>query len=737
MKNIFNFRFFVIIFLSLMAGIFATICFYENKKLALFISIGVLILLTVYLVVCLILNKKFFTFSKLKTICIISILLAFIFGGLFAHVKVKTFNPQQITENVFVEGKISSKHVSSNKNKYIILKDVEINNIKTKYNIVVYYEGDYNFEEGFVISFNSNLKTNKLITLSGLNTFVSSNNLGYTAFAYSIKTVSTNVNLLERFKIKVSNILFNNMSEENAGLSKAVLFGDKSDLNSDIKQSFTASGVAHLLAISGLHVGIFIAVLYFVLNKFKIKKYITFIVSCIVLLLFNILCNFTESVVRASLMSLCLLLATCFGKRGDSLSNLSLAGIILLVVNPLNLYEIGFELSFLAVFGILLLFRPINNLLEKIKCPKILVGAIATTVSATLFTLPVVANVFGVMAVGLIPANIILIPLFTAFYTTLLVCLLIAFIPFLSFVLGVPNFLSNIMLAITNVIAKLGSFNIISFGIIATILWLVIWVIVSKYAMLKTINRLFVVSLAVVLLCTSLLFEGTQTINYKNKIFVYNRVENCSILSDNSGNNYLMNLGDGNKADIDNITELLNALKIKEIKSVVISNYEADMQNTVPELLKTFNVQILYLSNTTPNYNLVALKNNLLHNIKIELTNFEEKTYLTETLYFYGIYSQSKSSKYLMYNFNNNVVAQNVSRLSENQILTTKEKVKEEKIDILLQKTINEFYKNSEWLGNKITISNNCFLENFEKVVINISQYVKIDVVEDFSYEVY
>ena len=737
MKNILNFRFFVVVFLSLMAGIFAVISFYENTKILFYVSFGGLILLLCYLVVCLIINKPYFLFTKLKTICILTIITTFILGALFAHIKVQTFNPKQITEKVFVEGKIASKHISSSDNYYLILKNVKINNSKTKYNVVVYYENDYNFEEGYIISFNSNLKTNKLITLSGLNTFISSNNLGYTAFAYSIKTESTKVNFLEKFKINVSNILFNNMSEENAGLSKAVLFGDKSNLNSDIKQSFTASGVAHLLAISGLHVGIFIAVLYFVLNKFKVKRYITFIVSCIILLLFNILCNFTESVVRASLMSLCLLVATCFGKRGDSLSNLSLAGIILLLVNPLNLYEIGFELSFLAVFGILLLLKPINNLLLKIKSPKILAGATATTVSATIFTLPVVANTFGVMAVSLIPANLILIPLFTAFYITLLLGLIIAFIPFLSFALAVPNFLSNIMLSFTNIFEKLGSFNLISFGILVTIIWLVIFTIISKYTMLKPINKTLCICTLIIILSVALIVPNSKTQEYNNDIFVYNNVQNCSLVTTSSGNNYLMNVGDGDKADLGNITELLHSLKINKIKAVIICNYEPSMQKNIGEFLLEFQVESIYIPLNLENYNLFGLRKNLKSEVKINLIDFKETNYLENDLYIYGVYSSGNTCKYLIYSLNEKVVCQFVSRLSDLQLTTLKEQVKENKIDILIQASVDKRYENTFWLGECFTVTNTCYLENFEKVVINSSYYAKINTRGVLNYEIY
>ncbi len=737
MKTLLNFRFFVVLFLSFTAGIFAVVSFYENTKLVLFLSLGIILGLVIYLILCKIINKNYFIFTKLKVVCILIIVGAFIVSALLTCFKILNFNPQTIEQKVAVTGSVLDVRKSANDNNYIIIENVKINGEKSKYNIVVYYENEIEVQEGYKIYLEANLVKFKLITLNGLNTFASQNNVGYSAFAETIEIKSTQVNFLQKFKIKVWQNLHAFMDNDSAGLSFAVLFGDRQYLDHDIKGVFTASGVAHLLAISGLHVGIFVAVLYFVLNKLKVKKYINFIVTAIVLLIFNTLCGFSESVLRASIMSLCLLLSTCFGKRRDSINNLSLAGIILLLVNPLNLYEIGFQLSFLAVFGILLLNRPINSLLLKIKCPNKLAGYISTTLSASILTLPIIANIFGVLPIGFVVANLLLIPLFTIYYISLLITTLISFVPVFVVALKVPQFVCEIMINTTGLISKFGSFKLFEFSHFSTMVYILLCIAISKYAIIKPLNKSITACVLIIVLCVSLIFQDTTQKVYNNSIFVYSSVENCSLVASQCSNTYIFNIGDGDEYDILNITELLNKLKIKKVKAVVISNYNAQMQLHINTLLTEFYVESLYIPNFVENFNVLGLSKNISQSVKIVQADFSEKVYLETSLYFYGIYTQENVCKYLIYNSNNNVVSQNVTKLGSSQITNLQEKVKEAKIDVLIQNYIPQTFENSFWLGDKLTYSQKCYLENLQKVVINNSFYVKMNLTGDISYEIY
>ena len=162
--------------------------------------------------------------------------------------------------------------------------------------------------------------------------------------------------IIEHFK----SILLENMSKDNAELTYSMIFGDKSTLPNDIVSVFRGVGVIHLLCVSGLHVGILVALVYGII-KWLSKKFgwgykstsISIIsVVAIFLLFYGYLCGFGVSVIRASIMAMVLLISKILGKKYDILNSISLAGIVILLLMPYQIFEVGFQLSFLCVFAI-------------------------------------------------------------------------------------------------------------------------------------------------------------------------------------------------------------------------------------------------------------------------------------------------------------------------------------------------------------------------------------------------
>ncbi|MGB1037053.1 MAG: ComEC/Rec2 family competence protein [Bacteroidia bacterium] len=139
------------------------------------------------------------------------------------------------------------------------------------------------------------------------------------------------------------------------GVAEALVFGYKEDLDDDWMDAFSKTGTIHVLAVSGLHVGIIFILLSFVLGLKRSKGtslLIKSIIAVSVLFLYCLLTGFAPSVSRASLMFSTVILAKAFNRNSNIYNTLCFAAIVLLLINPFSIYNVGFQFSFLAVIGI-------------------------------------------------------------------------------------------------------------------------------------------------------------------------------------------------------------------------------------------------------------------------------------------------------------------------------------------------------------------------------------------------
>lgn len=171
--------------------------------------------------------------------------------------------------------------------------------------------------------------------------------------------------VLENVRGYSNSIISKFVPEKSQGLVSAILMGDKSSLDIDTKNAFANAGAIHVLAVSGLHVGI-IAYLLNAIFKFLFKgrfRTLAIVLLLIILWFYAFITGFSPSVTRAVLMFSILIGAQLFSKNYSSLNSLALAALILLVWNPLYLFDPGFQLSFLAMLGIFLVYGKLESLI--------------------------------------------------------------------------------------------------------------------------------------------------------------------------------------------------------------------------------------------------------------------------------------------------------------------------------------------------------------------------------------
>jgi len=176
-------------------------------------------------------------------------------------------------------------------------------------------------------------------------------------------------------------------------------------------QRYIESGTAHILAVSGLHMALVFVSASFVLRLFVRNRRWQALLVMAAIAAFALMAGLRASVLRAALMVTIYMLAEFLDREPDAPSALSLAALLLLGWNPDLLFDGGFQLSFLSVASILLFARGISALLEGV--PRLIRGALATTLSVQILPAPVAIYMFHLFPLAAIPANLLILPLFT------------------------------------------------------------------------------------------------------------------------------------------------------------------------------------------------------------------------------------------------------------------------------------------------------------------------------------
>ena len=154
-----------------------------------------------------------------------------------------------------------------------------------------------------------------------------------------------------------------NLSGGPAGLLKGVLLGEKRAVPDPVREAFTRAGVNHVLAVSGLHVGLVGACVLFCLRLFSFGRRTTCVLTAAVLVLYALVTGMPPSVLRACASGCIGLFAAVGSRDGDGLNTLGLAGLGLVTVRPQMLWDVGFQLSFAATGSILLFHEPVRGML--------------------------------------------------------------------------------------------------------------------------------------------------------------------------------------------------------------------------------------------------------------------------------------------------------------------------------------------------------------------------------------
>lgn len=204
-----------------------------------------------------------------------------------------------------------------------------------------------------------------------------------------------------------------------SALLHGLLIGERGGLSFEVKDAFAKLGVIHVLAVSGLHVGFIILIFMGVLGMLRIPYAGRVILTLLCLLFYAFLTNLKPPVVRASTMGGIVLLGSLLERRGNFYNSLAIAALVILIANPLELFQPGFQLSFAAVTAIVYLYPrlqsagPVPDLYEAcVRIPPLryLMDLLLVSTAAFLGTLPLTVLYFERLPIFSLIANLVVVP---------------------------------------------------------------------------------------------------------------------------------------------------------------------------------------------------------------------------------------------------------------------------------------------------------------------------------------
>ena len=224
---------------------------------------------------------------------------------------------------------------------------------------------------------------------------------------------------LYEWRGKASAIIGKQLNLSEASLIQAMILGERLRIPEFLKDVFAKTGTTHILAISGLNVGIVVAVLFLLLRMIPGPRVMTYSLTMIFIVLYVVLTGASPSVVRAGIMSVVFLTSFVIEHESDSINSLAFAAFLLLVIDPQNIFDIGFQLSFVSVLAILLFYPLFMSFLKSFlkkypqKVMKFFIESFVVSLSATLGVVGLITYYFEIVTPISLLANLFVVPLST------------------------------------------------------------------------------------------------------------------------------------------------------------------------------------------------------------------------------------------------------------------------------------------------------------------------------------
>lgn len=407
---------------------------------------------------------------------------------------------------------------------------------------------------------------------------------------------------------RLTAILEQSFPSDTAFFAKAVLLGDRTDVDYETNTAFKVSGISHIIAVSGLHVSILFALIVLISGR---RRVLTALLGIPVLLLFAAVAGFTPSVTRACLMQILMLLALLFDKEYDPPTALSFAALVMLAVNPLVITSASFQLSVGCMTGIFLFSKRISAWVDsfffwskwkgknlRVRFRSWISGGVGVTLSAMFFTTPLVAYYFGAVSLVSILTNLLTLwAVSLIFYGIMAVCLLyFVWAKAAAVMAWVISWLIRYVLTVSKLLSAFPLAAVYTQSMFIVLWLLLCYGLIAVFLLSKKRQPFVLVCCGVLGLCIALGCSWAEPLLDDTRMTVLDVGQGQCILLQADGKTFLVDCGgDSDTASADLAAETLLSQGISRLDGVIVTHYDRDHAGGVGYLLSRIPADAIFL----------------------------------------------------------------------------------------------------------------------------------------------
>lgn len=570
--------------------------FYSDFNEIVFAIIGSLGVLSVAVGIFLIISKKNKSFGK--SLCVFAFAVLYSAGNIIGYSEyinntiINKYSDKEITAS----GYICDEIITTDSSCSFVIKTDKINGQPSDAKIQIISYSNVDAEPFEKVNFTAHTYKNNVNSQISHGIFLKA----YSYNGFKIDATGEKVFDLYSFAVEVRMTMKNSLDmllpEDYSTLCRAVLLGEKTALDSSVKDDFSLTGTSFLIVVSGMHLVIITSFVLFLVRKLTKNRFLITGFTTFTVIAFMAVTGFAHSVVRAGVMMIIVSLASSNLRIADSLNNLGFAAIVLTAFNPYAVADIGMLLSFSATTGIILWSRPIERSVLRFfhyknkrkdgfvgtlvyyikRLFKICVNMLSVSVSAFLWILPITAVAFNRISPTVILVSLLCEP----FVSALLVCSLLSSVificPFISFFAYpfalVSGLCSKAILWLVSTFSQL-PFSTVKTHSLYWFVWIGVSVLLAIGGWFAINNRKFYVKISVLLSASVLIIGASLNVlltadNGEMKIYsvgngvfaTVNCPDSCSVISCG-----------GNRASADDVTADISE-RYSDIEYMIIPN---------------------------------------------------------------------------------------------------------------------------------------------------------------------
>lgn len=538
-------------------------------------------------------------------------------------------------------------------NRYIFKVDSPMNE-----NIILTIGKDSNFDISDKLKINTILKEPEENTnpkLFNYKLYLKSKNINFKAYVDGdkVKKIGENSNLFVKIKKSFNNTVDDSLEilkPRNRDLIKSMILGRSNIMEEEDIDSFRNLGLAHILAVSGLHLGIITGFLILIMSALTMDRKLINLISILFIIIYIFLIGGPPSILRAGISLIIYFLSINLKKYSDPVNNLFFISFILSIYNPYIIFNIGFQLSFIATLSILIIPRYIKRFVKT----KNNLSALTSIIAVQIGLFPIQIYYFNYFNLLSIVGNLLIIPIISIVlplgFVLVLLNIKLYFIGysiatiidiFLDIVFKINEILINI---------KLFEFKIFSPNIFLIIFYYLILGIIFRKIKInflsKNINKFIIFFILIIIIFNSfnIFYENSLSVE-----FIDVDQGDCSLIR-YKNKNYLIDTGGNTFKNFDIGKNIVIPYLIKtgvtDLDTVFISHFDDDHSKSLVDIMDEIKINRLvfgYINSENKLYQDIKTKAEKL-NIPIEILNTGDKLYIDKNIFF-KVYNPNKKIK--------------------------------------------------------------------------------------------